>query len=342
MLQRLLNVARKASGEEPQRQGKEQEDAPSDDDQNDPIDLAGYTPQDIVKLVAQIRQKIISARTEYEEKQTKVMRKIGKRFSEIGTSVNRVVPPPESTDALLGQRPSESTKTTFCKTNPAHVVQWLYQKDQESSDIAQCLENATHAQETTSHSTMQLTAEKVFKDTDAATSCKDDDPLNTLWTTSHDATFFATHLQPRTLSLPLSLARIIEVALTTRLKDEDQKLEENGCYTEDHWNDASPLGQFRRRLVDAVCHRQCFTIHVLGARGDVEMESHWTVFLRRVPQLKHLRIVFIGFVDADDRWARSLREGIISPPLTKSQGLQNGQRVTCWLYKGLYQLFLEV
>lgn len=72
------------------------------------------------------------------------------------------------------------------------------------------------------------------------------------------------------------------------------------------------------------------------------MEAQWTAVLRRVPKLRTLQIVFIGFQDEDDKWSRGLREGAMSPPLTKTQGLSGGKKLVCRLFKGLYQLFVKV
>lgn len=107
-------------------------------------------------------------------------------------------------------------------------------------------------------------------------------------------------------------------------------------------SDHSKRGRLQRRLLRSLYRQRHLTVHVLGVRGDVEMECQWTSVLKRIPKLRTLQMIFIGFQDPDDRWSRGLREGVISPPLTKSQGLSGGKKLTCRLFKGLYQLFQHV
>lgn len=358
-LQSLVDIARKAigdaetTGENPRAAVVAQPSAYGEEDGNGvvnlenecPVDLAGYQPDQILKLVAQMRNRIIQARAEYAEKETKLLRGIGEHLAEIWTSpsADTAAPCSEQPNVALKEDAVKLSKDAFLGADPAKVVQWDHQKCRQVSDAEQLSTVQTGAKVNAlrgSVSPLSLTADKVFKDT-AVDVNEDDDPRNPLWTSAHDAEFFKFDQRPTTLSLPFSVAYLIQLGLTMR------KAEANGGgtstethFTEADWNDSGPLCQFQRRLMDALCNRSQLTVHILGARGDVEMESHWTALIRRIPSLKLLRIVFVGFVDPDDRWSRSLREGVISPPLTKTQGLTNGQRVTCWLYKGLYQLFL--
>lgn len=154
-----------------------------------------------------------------------------------------------------------------------------------------------------------------------------------------------------TLSLPFTLLRVLEMATAPRKaicsKDVDEgkigrAFESPSILLECDLKDETKRGRLQRRLIRSLYRQRHLTIHIIGVRGDIEMECQWTSVLKRIPKLKTLQIVFIGFHDSDDRWTRGLREGVISPPLTKSQGLSGGKKLTCRLFKGLYQLFKEV
>lgn len=160
-------------------------------------------------------------------------------------------------------------------------------------------------------------------------------------------------MRPLILSLPFTLLRAIELVTAPRKAtcscDDDDK--DNNTYqrssnspllSESDLLDKSKRGLLQRRLLCSLYRQRHLTVHVIGARGDVEMESQWTAVLRRIPKLRTLEIVFIGFQDSDDRWSRGLREGVMSPPLAKSKGLTGGKKLICRLFKGLYQLFLKV
>eukprot|EP01053_Blabericola_migrator_P000825 Blabericola_migrator_1__824@NODE_1202_length_5123_cov_39_383900_g814_i0_p1_GENE_NODE_1202_length_5123_cov_39_383900_g814_i0NODE_1202_length_5123_cov_39_383900_g814_i0_p1_ORF_typecomplete_len610_score126_58TPR_15/PF13429_6/23TPR_15/PF13429_6/0_00051ANAPC3/PF12895_7/25ANAPC3/PF12895_7/0_11TPR_19/PF14559_6/0_0069TPR_8/PF13181_6/6_2e02TPR_8/PF13181_6/0_038YfiO/PF13525_6/2_4e02YfiO/PF13525_6/0_12TPR_16/PF13432_6/59TPR_16/PF13432_6/3_1TPR_2/PF07719_17/6_2TPR_2/PF07719_17/32Rapsyn_N/PF10579_9/0_13Rapsy len=85
-----------------------------------------------------------------------------------------------------------------------------------------------------------------------------------------------------------------------------------------------------------------FTIHFLGARGDMEMESQWHLILERCPFLETLQVVLIGFRDNDDPYSRKLspETEYLSPPLVKKNGWRLAQKVVARLYKGDYMSFL--
>lgn len=154
------------------------------------------------------------------------------------------------------------------------------------------------------------------------------------------------------LSLPFTLVRVIDLAVAPRkspLHDDDMEDNQLGhlsssrsILTEGDLTDQTKRGRLRRQLLRSLYRRHHLCVHVVGTRGDVEMECQWTAALKRIPKLKTLQIVFIGFQDPDDRWSRGLREGILSPPLAKRQGLSEGKKLTCRLFKGLYQLFQKV
>lgn len=93
---------------------------------------------------------------------------------------------------------------------------------------------------------------------------------------------------------------------------------------------------FRSALSEAV-----LTIHVVGARGDREMECKWSAILDRMPYVEILQVILIGFLDEDDPYNSRLKSGVLCPPLTKKSAHRQYQTFVARIFKGTYQDFLH-
>ncbi|CEM23842.1 unnamed protein product [Vitrella brassicaformis CCMP3155] len=81
-------------------------------------------------------------------------------------------------------------------------------------------------------------------------------------------------------------------------------------------------------------------MHVVGVAGDYEAEAQWSAILTRVPSLKELIVVLVGFLGEGDRWGKELTYGMLGPPLPKT--LESGQTLECRHFRGLYHEFTQV
>eukprot|EP01056_Protomagalhaensia_sp_Gyna25_P004936 Protomagalhaensia_sp_Gyna_25__4935@NODE_530_length_3197_cov_160_852438_g414_i0_p1_GENE_NODE_530_length_3197_cov_160_852438_g414_i0NODE_530_length_3197_cov_160_852438_g414_i0_p1_ORF_typecomplete_len585_score114_15TPR_15/PF13429_6/52TPR_15/PF13429_6/0_018TPR_2/PF07719_17/0_42TPR_2/PF07719_17/11YfiO/PF13525_6/46YfiO/PF13525_6/0_17TPR_16/PF13432_6/79TPR_16/PF13432_6/0_4TPR_8/PF13181_6/7_2e02TPR_8/PF13181_6/0_059ANAPC3/PF12895_7/2e02ANAPC3/PF12895_7/0_19TPR_19/PF14559_6/0_041ChAPs/PF09295_10/2_1e03Ch len=104
---------------------------------------------------------------------------------------------------------------------------------------------------------------------------------------------------------------------------------------------------FKQSIVDWLTRQSTdsinrpFTIHCIGSRGDMEMETKWGMILERCPALETLQVVMVGFLDSDDVYSRRLSDGYLSPPLIKTNRWRINQRVIARLYKGNYTEFIN-
>ncbi|EZG81035.1 hypothetical protein GNI_020370 [Gregarina niphandrodes] len=86
-----------------------------------------------------------------------------------------------------------------------------------------------------------------------------------------------------------------------------------------------------------------FTIHVLNARGDDEMEVKWSSMLKRLPSLDNLQTIMIGFCDPSDPYSKTLTASdYLSPQLSQTSMVRGvSHKLLCRLYKGAYLEFLD-
>eukprot|EP01071_Lankesteria_metandrocarpae_P005180 Lankesteria_metandrocarpae@DN3895_c0_g1_i3.p1 len=133
-----------------------------------------------------------------------------------------------------------------------------------------------------------------------------DDPTSELWTTHYSghSLIVEAESRPLILSLPFTVLHALDTSGKELLKKD--------------------------RL----------TMHVIGARGDVEMGCMWSAILSRLPHCKELNLIVIGFQDATDEWGMRLHEGQISFGIGK-QTVAGDKVLNCSLYKGLYQSFVH-
>uniref|UniRef100_A0A0G4GJH8 Mitochondrial splicing suppressor 51-like C-terminal domain-containing protein n=1 Tax=Chromera velia CCMP2878 TaxID=1169474 RepID=A0A0G4GJH8_9ALVE len=105
------------------------------------------------------------------------------------------------------------------------------------------------------------------------------------------------------------------------------------------------LGEEMRRLPSK--ERLC--VHFVGARGDFEMSSSFAAFFLRMPRLRFLSVVCVGFLDKGDSWGRSLATEQLTPPIPKKVESVGGRsmedredpRIHLRLWKGTYHSFLN-
>lgn len=308
------------------------------------LDLAGFTPREIRNLVGDALKRISELERRESEKRKKLLTGIGKRLDEIGAGEGREVPQEESAPESLQDHSTDAdldlTMEDLEDTCLEEFIKWKYRHPDSDSDtpvVEPTPEELKKRERLAQHAT-QILKDAVPDDVD--------DHRHETWTSPHTVETLQKNPVPLRMSLPLTfcyaLEQLIKAPFKAALADSTDKANtEKPVFTMKLTKDFSPCGYVSRRIIRSIYRHRSLLVHVLGARGDAEMECTWTAVLKRIPKLRNLTMVFIGFNDGDDKWCKALKEGIVSPPLTKSQGLSGGKKLTCRLFKGLYQLFLS-
>lgn len=93
-------------------------------------------------------------------------------------------------------------------------------------------------------------------------------------------------------------------------------------------------------------------ILVAGARGYSEMREPYSTFFKRLPNLRHLTVIFVGFTEEKDVWAEKIPSFALSPPLPKWMDKDGNpcerdadccvSRMDARLFKGNLSQFLSI